>query len=115
MSPWGAERFVADLEALGFDDVKRDGSRVSTKWAVALGSRIGEVIEMGWDVPPDWPETPPHGPHVRPAFDHPGGGNHASPFGADWRHWSRPYNRWALDGRTMKVYVRFMTTLLSTT
>ena len=45
MTAWGADRFVADLEALGYEPVK-NGNLVSIKWKVPLGSHVGETVEI---------------------------------------------------------------------
>jgi hypothetical protein len=105
---WGVERFVAELRDLGYEPSVEDG-RVSVAWTIPLGSHMGQDGFIGWEVPADWPETSPHGPHIFPAFDHPNGGNHASAFGDGWRHWSRPFNGWAGSDRTMLTYLRFIT------
>jgi hypothetical protein len=104
---WGVDRFVAELIELGHEPVV-DGNRVSIAWTIPLGPRTGEEIRIGWEVPGDWPETSPHGPHVNAGFNHPGGGNHESAFGPGWRHWSRPFNGWAASDRSMRTYLRFM-------
>lgn len=114
MSAWGADRFADDLRALGYEPVVQ-GNLVSIKWDVSLGTHVGETVELGWDVPTDWPETPPHGPQVKPGFEHPTGGNHESPFGAGWRHWSRPFNGWAATDKSMRTYLRFMSKLFAET
>lgn len=114
MTIWGAERFAAELAKLGFEPTVA-GDLVSVSWTVPLGSHEGETGRIGWQVPTDWPETSPHGPNVSPGFDHPDGGNHDSPFGAGWRHWSRPFNGWAASDRRMRTYMRFMRALFGAT
>ena len=107
---WGVERFVAELTELGYEPVA-DGNLVSITWVVPVGSHVGETIQLGWEVTADWPETTPHGPHMAPWFNHPGGGTNPSPFGDDWRQWSRPFNGWAVTDRKMRTYMAFMNKL----
>lgn len=104
MSQWGAERFAEDATALGFQPII-EGNLVHWAYEVPIGARASETIDLGFDVPTDWPDTSPHGPHVRPAIEHPGGNNHDSPFGPEWRHWSRPFNGWGQAERTLANYL----------
>ena len=68
---------------------------------VATGRFAGQHIRLGFEVPPDFPRTPPHGPHFSPCLlpanpsvkTHPDR-VHNSNLGAEWRHWSRDFTHW---------------------
>jgi hypothetical protein len=112
----GAELFLQDLRDLGYDPEARavDGQGFAVfAYRIPVGTRIDEEVMLGLDTPPDWPETPPHGPHVSPPFDHPLGANNPSPLGAGWRHWSRPPPNWATTQKSVRAYMRHLQTLFS--
>jgi hypothetical protein len=105
-----AEELAEELRALGYD------ARVYGQYAVfmsevPLGARAGEVIEVALPAT-DWPLTPPGGPHIKPGFDHPGGANHASELGPDWRYWSRPFPEWVKTDRSADAYLAHLRGLL---
>ena len=111
--PEGRPEFEAQLRALGFDPVSGDGNFTEFKYEVQVGKFVGQSIQLGFDVPPDFPRTPPSGPHVSPRLvrDHgaaPGGVTtnvSDSAFGADFEYWSRPYQgQWGRDGLTVSAY-----------
>jgi hypothetical protein len=100
----GPDAFIQDLRDLGLDVAVRGGIAVFP-YTISLGSRIGEQIQLGLQIPGDWPLSPPPGPHVSPPIQHPDGQVHPSPLGDDWRYWSRPAHHWAQTNRTAEDYM----------
>ena len=101
--------FVAELRQLGYEAEELEGNRVAFSYLVPGGRFVGQTIRLGFDVPPDFPMTPPSGPHVSPRLfpiqaggTHPTGGVHESPFGAGWEYWSRPIQHWPQTKRTVR-------------
>ncbi|MBL7261583.1 hypothetical protein [Paractinoplanes lichenicola] len=111
----GAAGFVAALTASGLCASERiaEGRTFAVfLYTIEVGSRAGEEIEVGLEIPGDWPMSPPSGPHLRPSLDHPHGAVHPSPLGPDWAYWSRPAYQWPAD-RTVRGYLRHLRTLVS--
>jgi hypothetical protein len=112
----GPDDFFAGLRELGLEPERREAGGLLFAvfpYTVPVGSRLGEEIQLGLDAPQDWPETPPHGPHVSPPFDHPQGANHPSVLGDEWRHWSRPPANWGATTKSVQLYMRHLGTLFS--
>src|SRR4051812_40913393 len=117
-----AADFIEELRDLGYevDDspVPQQPGAIVVRFPVQipLGSHAGELITLGFIVPPDYPMTCPSGPYMTPhvlplntATSEPplGGVSDASgAFGAGWQYWSRPYQAWATSERSAKAYMR---------
>ncbi len=106
---------------MGHDAVPVDGDKVRMPYEVPVGPRLGELITLGFVLPPDYPASPPSGPHVSPPMfalasggSHPTGGIHASPFGGEFQYWSRPFPNWARTTRTARDYMAFIRQLFAT-
>jgi hypothetical protein len=108
----GADEFLAQLRAEGFDPTVLQGIAVFA-YTVEVGSLAGSEIDLGLAVPGDFPLTPPPGPHVSPRLGHPSGAVHASPLGADWEYWSRPHPSWPQTSQTVAAYMRHIRTLFA--
>jgi hypothetical protein len=108
----GADEFVRQLIELRFE-VERKDAFVTFPLIVPLGSKIGETIRLGLEAPPDFPLSPPPGPHIAPRLSHPSGAVHASPLGPDWCYWSRPFSGWAATTRTAAEYLSHVRNLLA--
>lgn len=108
----GAALFELEASALGLQGVARDGDRVLFTLVVPAGTLVGQERRIGVDVPPDFPLTPPPGPHVSPPTTHPAGAVHASALGPDFVYWSRPATKWAED-RSTRAWVRHVGSLLA--
>ena len=114
----GKAEFIRQLTGLGFEVGDHDGDRVSFDWVVPCGRYRGQDLRLGFEVPGDFPRTPPHGPHFTPALfpvdtttdKHPDR-VHASAFGADWRQWSRPYESWEITDRSVATYLAYVKAL----
>ena len=102
----GPAEFARQLRDLGHEVEEPAGTKVILKYTIPIGRRIGEQIRLGFDVPTDFPLTPPGGPRVSPPLGHPAGAVHAAPdFGAAWEYWSRPFPNWAGTDRTVRSYM----------
>jgi len=107
----GAAGFLAALTAHGYMVTQCNEFAIFT-YTVEVGSRVGQQIRVGLQVPGDWPLSPPPGPHVSPRIGHPHGAVSGSPLGGDWEYWSRPAQNWAAD-RSVRAYLRHLRTLFS--
>src|SRR5450759_3861892 len=109
----GPEEFARQLRELGYEPTEQTG-RVVIDYEIPLGSHIGERVTLGFNVPPDFPTTPPGGPAMYPPIVHPDGAvNPATEFGAGWVYWSRPYQGWAAATRSVQTYMAHVRRLFS--
>ena len=116
----GRDTFKAELEALGYPVELQEPDKAIIPYVVPDGRFAGQQIRLGFQVPQDFPMTPPGGPHISPrlipinagALDH-GRAAESGPFGADWEYLSRPFNQWARK-RTLKRYMEYVEWLLNT-
>lgn len=99
----GREEFERQLREHGYTpDPKDGGSKTTFDYAPTGGRFKGQTIKLGFDVPPDFPRTPPSGPHVSPVLlpmnpsapDHPNRTAASGPFGDGWQYFSRPFPNW---------------------
>lgn len=118
----GREEFERQLQELGLEvDSTQAENRVAFKYMVPGGRFVGQEIDLGFEVPPDFPRNPPGGPHVRPrllpmnpsAPDHPNRTADSS-FGGEWQYWSRPYRGWK-GRKTVAQYLLHVNHLFETT
>ncbi|MEV6480619.1 hypothetical protein [Streptomyces sp. NPDC051576] len=110
----GPAGMLAGLAAAGYTVHQRDQFAVFD-YTIEVGPRAGETVRIGLAMVPDWPLSPPPGPHVSPRLGHPKGAVHPSPLereGEAWEYWSRPAVNWAAD-RTVRGYLRHLRTLFS--
>ncbi len=122
----GVESFVEGLQSLGFkpDLVPGTTDHVRFDYVVQSGSHADKTVRLGFIVPPNFPLSPPGGPHVSPHFHrinasgvHPTGHIHeqhsarfAAADGKAWQYWSRPFNspsndEWGKTKKTVAVYM----------
>src|SRR5687768_259867 len=93
----GADRFAAELRALGYEPERSANGTVCFEYVIENGPWVGRRVRLGFQVPPNFPIEPPHGPCYADAIlrglgitgVHPG---HA--IGPAWDHWSRPCEGW---------------------
>jgi hypothetical protein len=117
----GVSEFIEGLEDLGFQARQLEGNRIEVMYSVPCGSFIGREIRLGFEIPGDFPLTPPSGPHISPHLRpmNPGAPGHPdrtadSPFGSEWQYWSRPFPNWAGTDRTVKTYMAHVRHLFDT-
>lgn len=110
----GPAEFARQARALGLTSVTIDGEWVRFALEVPAGAHAGQTVTIAAQVPFDFPDTPPPGPHVSPAFTHPAGAVHASPLGANFLYWSRPAQGWQAD-RSVRAWVRHVRSLFGQT
>lgn len=110
---FGAAAFLAGLAELGFDAKMHGGStdRIAFDYEVPTGRFAGKKVKLGFIVPPDFPVSPPTGPHVCPRIwpintgaQHPQRAHESPHFGGEWQYWSRPIPNWAAT-RSMAAYM----------
>ncbi len=106
----GTEGFFQGLRDLGYEvgNVESAPGGGTISYTVPVGPRLGEIIELGFFPPGDWPITTPGGPYVKPhllpinpdqTHGHPTGGVHPAPqLGPEWQYWSRPLVGWPGHG-----------------
>lgn len=108
----GPAEFARQAERLGLAAVGIKGPWVRFDLPIPVGLHAGEIRRIAAEVPADFPDTPPTGPHVNPATTHPAGAVHASPLGPEWVYWSRPAQGWSTD-RSVKAWVRHVRSLFA--
>lgn len=117
----GVPEFMKGLEDLGHQARQLEGNRIEFKYYVPCGRFMGQEIKLGFEIPADFPLTPPSGPHISPHLLplNPSAPGHpervaGSPFGSEWQYWSRPFPNWANTGRTVKTYMAYIRHLFNT-
>jgi hypothetical protein len=106
----GVQAFLEQLKRLGHAVQELGEGRILFPYTIPTGRLAGQQIQVGFQVPNDFPITPPSGLHVSPRLlphqsggVHPTGGIHDSgPFGAGWQYWSRPISHWAQTKREVR-------------
>jgi hypothetical protein len=121
----GVDLFRDELAAMGVAAIVDDGAsnRLTFDLEIPGGKYFGRTWRIGVEVPPEFPDVPPSGPHVCPHVhgtetrggQHPIANIHQSPFGPSWEYWSRPYPNWNAEkektaGTYMKHVVRLWVT-----
>jgi hypothetical protein len=108
--------FINGLRELGYEPQDLGNNKVSFEYAVRVGKNQGKKLLIGFEVGEDFPMNCPGGPHFQSAgidgWREPPQNIHASPFGSDWRYWSRPFPDWNRIERTVKNYMSHIQKLL---
>ncbi len=120
----GGALFAEQLRATGMEVEELDDEHVMIPgYRVPDGKFEGLVVDIGIVVPPDFPLSPPSGPHVhklihanRPSGPHPRGhihpsNEHSKHFCDDWQYWSRPHPNWASGARNAVRYMEHVRAL----
>lgn len=115
--------FIEQLKALGLEVHDLGDGKVYFNYTIVTGKFAGKEVKLGFQIPQDFPLTPPSGPHISPRLlpnksggSHPEGGIQDSPFGPDWHYWSRPIkDHWPLTKRTVKDVLAHVRHLFDTT
>ena len=122
----GEQNMLEGLRALGLAPHVPQAEFVAFSWEVELGPLVGEAIELGFKVPPDFGLSAPGGVLVRPHLlpfstegsEHPLSGVHPAsvPGVADdtWQYWSRPHPNWAATDRSVNVLLAHVRHLFDT-
>jgi len=121
----GKDDFVSGLKGMGSEARDLGENRVAIEnYVIKSGRFNGRIVTVGIEIPPDFPVTPPTGPHITPCLlpINPNGATHTdrtapSPsFGAEWQYLSRPFpnGSWPKTKRTVPVYMSFIRQLLET-
>ena len=121
----GPALFAAQLRELGYQVTELGQGHLWFPYTVEAGSRLGQEVRLGFQVPHDFPFTPPSGPHVAPHIHpiqpggvHPTGGvlhsHNRSIFSADFQYWSRPFPDWPTTKRRVADYLAFIRHLWAT-
>jgi hypothetical protein len=119
------EDFAKQLREMGYDITEYPDGCVSFPYTIEVGKFESQEITLGFIVPPDFPLSPPTGPHIKPRLlpintaqgAHPASGVHESQskqFGTEWQYWSRPMNHWAGTQRTAADVMRHVRRLFET-
>ncbi len=98
--------FVKELGALlGHPPTELGSNRIAFEYVVPAGKFKDTKVTLGLEIPGDFPNTPPGGPHIKPRILplNPSAPGHpervaSSAFGDEWEYWSRPYQDWAESG-----------------
>lgn len=108
--------FANELKELGFNPIELDSTKVYFEYEIPVGKNIGKKILMGFEVTNDFPMNCPTGPHFKSVgiegWIEPAQNIHNSPFGGEWRYWSRPFKHWNRSEKTAKVYLAHIKNLL---
>lgn len=111
----GPSEFARQARLLGLPGLEVRDAWVFFGLDVPDGTHAGKRVRIAAEVPADFPDTPPPGPHVNPPLTHAAGAVHGSPtLGPDWLYWSRPAPGWARD-RTVRAWVRHVRSLFAQT
>jgi hypothetical protein len=122
---FGVANFKAGLATLGYAASEIGDGNLAFEYVVEVGRFKGQVVMLGFKVPPDFPLTPPSGPHVKPHIHamqgggvHPTGGVHPSSghsgLSDDFQYWSRPFPGWNETRKTVSDYLAFVRHLWAT-
>jgi hypothetical protein len=97
----GVDEFCRQLGEMDIEHETKAPNWVIIDHQIAAGRFDGTQIRLAFEVPPEFPRTPPHGPHFSPcllpvnpsAQKHPDR-VHPSNLGPEWGHWSRNFIKW---------------------
>lgn len=114
--------FIEQLKALGYNVKELGKNKVVFHYTILSGKFRGMTVELGFEVPKDFPNIPPNGPHIKPrilpinqqATTHPEKVLPSGPFGDLWEYWSRPFQGWAKTDHSVKTYMTHIVNLFET-
>ncbi len=109
--------FIEQVKALGFTPQERNTLGVCFEYEVPVGRNIGKKLPIGFEIPNDFPMNCPTGPHFMSVgvggWIEPPNNVNPSPFGNEWRYWSRPFPDWNRTEKTVKKYLAHIKNLLA--
>lgn len=106
----GIERFIADLEELGFPTERR-GNLVVVELDVSHPADPN-LNEVATDPPPDFPNVPPHWLHLHESLALEDEQGRDSELGGTWRKWSRKHPNWRGGHRAIQAWLAQARSLL---
>jgi hypothetical protein len=120
----GRDEFARQLTALGYGPMCKGEKRVGFDYDVKGGRLKGTRLRIGLEVEPDFPHTPPPGPHISPHIrpintsieSHPekvAPSTFGEEYGGEWQYLSRPCKFWKGNDPVIR-YIEFLEYLLST-
>jgi len=105
----GRSEFIDELKARVGDVQDHGNGRVSFAFMPEFGRCVGQAFRIGYEIPIDYPASPPSGVHVLPRIfpncpgtKHPSDGISDSPLGPEWHFWSRSMPHWKETKRSVK-------------
>ena len=108
--------FIDQLKALGYYPQEPKSGWIEILYIVQIGKNTGKTLNLAFQVSDDFPMNCPPGPHFKSlgiaGWVEPPNNIHASPLGAEWRYWSRPFHDWNRTHRNAKVYLAHIKNLL---
>lgn len=120
----GARLFADQLLQAAIDVVELPDQHIMIPaYRVEVGKNDGLEVDIGIVVPPDFPLSPPSGPHVhklihenRADGTHPTGhihssSDHSKHFRSGWQYWSRPHPNWNSGARNALRYMEHVRSL----
>lgn len=115
----GREEFVRQQVELGHAPTLHEGNWVSISHRIERGTHAGKDVTLAFDVPADFPSTPPSGPHVLPRLRansdvdrHPDRVANSA-RGNEWMYLSRPFVKWTAK-HGVRGYLAYITSLMET-
>lgn len=109
--------FINELKDLGYETQENPNGMVVFNYTIPIGKNKGKTLKIAFQVSNDFPMNCPPGPHFESAkvenWIEPPNNIHASPLGADWRYWSRPFPDWNRTQKTVKIYLAHIKNLLT--
>lgn len=108
--------FVSELQAMGLNPIEPAADKVQFEYLIPIGSNAGIKITVGSLVTNDYPMVPPGAPHFKSmgvtGWQEARSNIHQSPFGPEWKYWSRALPDWNNTERNAKVYMAFLRKIL---
>jgi len=119
---YGVDAFFEQLSQAGIcaERDKSANDRISFDFVIPGGKFAAQIWRIGLVIPASFPAEPPTGPHISPQIHgtqtksgvHPTANISASPFGADWEYWSRPYPNWNTEPeKSARTYLKHIARL----
>jgi hypothetical protein len=109
--------FINELKALGFTIQEPDAVKIQFEYEIPVGRNIGKKIQIGFDVPNEYPMNCPPGPNFQSTaiagWMEPTANIHASGFGTGWRYWSRPFPDWNRSDKKARTYLAHIKNILA--
>lgn len=106
----GIDRFISDLEKLGFSTERR-GNLVLVELDVSP-EEAPALNQVGTDPPKDFPHSPPHWLHLPKKLVLEDEDGRASELGEEWRKWSRKHPSWPSSADAIQSWLAHARSLM---